>query len=77
MDDPAAEPPWGTDISPSITDLSNYFVTSDGNDPLTVLGHALVKASEMVEDVVVRVLRCPSYGLHPALAALSVIAGQT
>lgn len=24
--------PWGNDISEDITDLSNYFVTSDGND---------------------------------------------
>jgi hypothetical protein len=31
-DDLSAKPPWGANISPDITDLSNYFVTSDGRD---------------------------------------------
>ncbi|EJI5143925.1 hypothetical protein NFA74_002019, partial [Campylobacter coli] len=25
-------PPWGDNISSDITNLSNYFITSDGND---------------------------------------------
>ncbi|HEV2723455.1 MAG TPA: immunity 70 family protein [Thermoleophilaceae bacterium] len=32
IEDPSARPPWGEDISPDITSLSNYFVTSDGRD---------------------------------------------
>ena len=34
-------------ISTEITDLSNYFVTSDGEDFITILLHALEKAKEM------------------------------
>lgn len=37
LDDIQAKPPWGSDISPHITDLSNYFVTSDGKDLFEVL----------------------------------------
>lgn len=32
IDDRDAQPPWGDNISPEITNLSNYFVTSDGRD---------------------------------------------
>ena len=32
IEDLSKQPPWGNDISEDITDLSNYFVTSDGND---------------------------------------------
>lgn len=45
------QPPWGNDISEDITDLSNYFVTSDGEDFLTILLHALEKAKDVNEDV--------------------------
>ena len=31
------KPPWGNDISPSITNLSNYFITSTGRDLFEVL----------------------------------------
>lgn len=41
LDDPAAAPPWGDDIAPRITDLSNYFVTSDGRQLLDVIQAAL------------------------------------
>jgi hypothetical protein len=37
IDDRSKRPPWGTDISPDITNLSNYFVTSDGKDLFDVL----------------------------------------
>lgn len=36
--------PWGGDISNNITDLGNYFVTSDGDDFLIVFRNALEKA---------------------------------
>ena len=31
MENPDSKPPWGDNISPEITDLSNYFVTAYGN----------------------------------------------
>lgn len=34
-------PPWGSKISPTITDLSNYFVTSTGRDLIATLAEAL------------------------------------
>lgn len=37
----AARPPWGDNISQDITDLSNYFVTSDGRDLIEVMRMAL------------------------------------
>lgn len=40
-------PPWGSNISKDITDLSNYFVTSDGEDFLTLFKHALEKSQEL------------------------------
>lgn len=39
--DLTAKPPWGDDISPTITDLSNYFVTADGKDLFGVLDESL------------------------------------
>jgi hypothetical protein len=41
IDNPEARPPWGDDISSDITDLSNYFVTSDGRDLFEVLDEAM------------------------------------
>jgi 2,3-bisphosphoglycerate-dependent phosphoglycerate mutase len=37
IEKPTAKPPWGDNISPDITDLSNYFVTSAGRDLFEVL----------------------------------------
>ena len=51
IEDLSKQPPWGNDISEDITDLSNYFVTSDGEDFLTILLHALEKAKDVNEDV--------------------------
>lgn len=36
MEDLSKRPPWENDISEDITNLSNYFVTSDGEDFLTI-----------------------------------------
>lgn len=41
IDNRSAIPPWGDNISPNITSLANYFVTSDGRDLLEVLLEAL------------------------------------
>lgn len=46
IDDRSLTPPWGDNISEDITDLSNYFVTSEGNDFLTVFSAALSKAQQ-------------------------------
>ena len=46
-DDIKKLPPWGDNISKDITDLSNYFVTSDGEDFLTLFKHALEKSQEL------------------------------
>lgn len=37
----STQPSWRTNISDDITDLSNYFVTSDGEDFITIFNHAL------------------------------------
>lgn len=37
IDNLAAKPPWGDDISPEITSLANYFVTSSGRDLFEVI----------------------------------------
>ncbi|MDR0949324.1 MAG: immunity 70 family protein [Lachnospiraceae bacterium] len=44
IEDLSKQPPWGNNISKEITDLSNYFVTSDGKDLINVLRSALEKA---------------------------------
>jgi hypothetical protein len=40
-EDRSRTPPWGDDIAPEITNLGNYWVTSDGKDLFEVLGEAL------------------------------------
>ena len=47
IDDIKKQPPWGDNISKDITDLSNYFVTSYGEDFLTIFRHALEKSQEL------------------------------
>lgn len=37
-------PPWGNNISTDITDLSNYYVTSDGQDLFEVIFRAIETA---------------------------------
>ncbi len=46
LEDPAARPPWGSNISVEITDLANYFVTSDGRDLINVLHDALAASQQ-------------------------------
>jgi Immunity protein 70 len=46
IEDLSKSPPWGSDISKDITDLSNYFVTSDGEDLFSSLINALRKSYE-------------------------------
>lgn len=53
MEDLGKQPPWGTRISNQITDLSNYFVTSDGRDFLTIFRKALDDAIEIKTNIII------------------------
>lgn len=53
LDDPAARPPWGDDISSDITSLADYFVTSAGRDLFDVLVEVLDLASTRGERVTI------------------------
>lgn len=46
LEDVTKQPPWKNDIAPTITNLSNYFVTSDGRDMFDVLLAALQDATD-------------------------------
>ena len=43
----SARPPWGDDISPAITSLADYFVTSDGRDLIDALREGLSQSVEL------------------------------
>ena len=53
IEDLAKQPPWGKKISNQITDLSNYFITSDGRDFLTIFHKALDAATEIKKDIII------------------------
>ena len=53
IDDLSNQPPWGKNISNDITNLSNYFVTSDGEDFITIFFNALEKAKKMQIDLTI------------------------
>ena len=53
IDDLSKPMPWGNNISPDITDLSNYFITSDGDDLITIIHHAIDKAVELKSDITI------------------------
>ncbi len=54
IDDLSKQPPWRNDISKDITDLSNYFVTSDGNDFITIFFNALEMAKELSVEIEIK-----------------------
>ena len=54
IEDLSKQPPWGNNISKDITDLSNYFITSDGDDFLNIFMHALKKAKELNCELVIK-----------------------
>ena len=56
IDDRSLTPPWGDNISEDITDLSNYFVTREGEDFLAVSSAALDKARELNVPLTIRTL---------------------
>ncbi|QTD39542.1 immunity 70 family protein [Sporosarcina sp. Te-1] len=51
IDDLSKRPPWGDNISNDITNLSNYFVTSEGEDLINMLMKALEKGKKTNSDV--------------------------
>ena len=51
IEDLSKQPPWGNNISKDITSLSNYFVTSDGEDFLATFLRALEMAKEVSGDM--------------------------
>lgn len=56
IEDLSKQPPWGSDISEDITDLSNYFVTSDGEDFISVFFDALETAKEIDSGIEIKSL---------------------
>ena len=51
IEDMDAKPPWGNNISTSITSLANYFVTSEGEDLFEVFDAAFSMAIEIGEPI--------------------------
>lgn len=45
IENPNKQPPWSSNISPEITSLANYFVTSRGRDLISTLIEALEDAA--------------------------------
>lgn len=54
IDDLSQRPPWDGNIAARITDLSNYFFTSDGKDIFEVFKKALNTAKEINKDIKIR-----------------------
>ncbi len=52
-DDESLLPPWGYEISDNITNMYNYFVTSNGKLLFDVLDKAIVTAIELNEDLLI------------------------
>lgn len=56
IDDLSKSPPWGDKISKDITNLSNYFITSEGEDLIDMLMKALEKGQKTNSDVYIESL---------------------
>ncbi len=56
IDDLSKQPPWKDNISGDITDLSDYFVTSGGEDFITLFFRTLKKAEELGEPLKIETL---------------------
>jgi len=52
-DDRSQKPPWGDNISPDITSMANYFVTSTGRDLLNLLFEMFDYAKKKKLDVTI------------------------
>ena len=51
IEDLSKRPPWGDNIAATITDLCNYFVTSDGRQLLEVMEKALRTSIEIQKPI--------------------------
>lgn len=51
FEDLSQRPPWGDNISEDITNLANYFVTSGGNDLITVMFEVFNEAEEYRKNI--------------------------
>lgn len=56
IEDLSKRPPWGDNISKDITNLSNYFITSEGEDLIDILMKALEKGLKTNSDVYIESL---------------------
>lgn len=56
IEDLSKQPPWGNEISPDITDLSNYFVTCDGEDLFDEILKALKESKTEQQDIMLESL---------------------
>ena len=56
IEDLSQQPPWGNDILEDITDLSNYFVTSEGEELFDVLFKAFGVAKDDNENIEIKQL---------------------
>lgn len=56
FDDLSMQPPWGDNISEDVTDMSNYYVTSDGQDLITVIFRVFDEAERMRESIEIQSL---------------------
>lgn len=54
MEAPDRQPPWGSNISPKIKNLRDYFVTGDGNNLIDVLREALNSAAQEDSPLAIR-----------------------
>ena len=53
IDDLSKTPPWGDNISNSITSLADYYITCDGKDFYEVLLRAIDKSLEYSDDILI------------------------
>lgn len=56
IEDLSKRPPWGDNISKDITNLSNYFITSEGEDLIDLLMKALKTGLKTNSDVYIESL---------------------
>ncbi|MED4164520.1 immunity 70 family protein [Halalkalibacterium halodurans] len=56
IEDLSKTPPWGNNISPKVTDLSNYFATTDGKTFFEVIRSAMDVAEEDECDMKIQAL---------------------
>ena len=56
LENTSAHPPWGNNISPDITNMSNYFVSSTGRDLFELLEEAFQAAQN--EKTGVQIVQC-------------------